>query len=180
MMPIVEQESVSVPYRPPFCWQGSLSFYPHPASSRQHALKHLTSLIAMQAEVVAAENAIRVLQGGPPSITPVNAFGSSGQHMAVVVEKLAATPPQYPRHPGKPSKRPLWCFKHQVVIPAKKQCHVCPGQHRVPINYTMIITLEYFHGFLEQQYILLIVPLPAQMCALQQVPVLKYETYSKV
>ncbi len=44
----------------------------------------------------------------------------------------------------------------------------------------MIITLEYFHGFLEQQYILLIVPLPAQMCALQQVPVLKYETYSKV
>ena len=67
----------------------------------------MTRSTAMQAEVVAAENAIRVLQGGPPSITPVNAFGSSGQHMAVVVEKLAATPAQYPRHPGKPNKRPL-------------------------------------------------------------------------
>ncbi|DBA96341.1 TPA: hypothetical protein ACH3X3_002516 [Trebouxia sp. C0006] len=60
-----------------------------------------------EAEVVAAENAIRVLQGGPPSITPVNAFGSSGQHVAVVVQKVAATPAQYPRHPGKPNKRPL-------------------------------------------------------------------------
>ncbi len=98
----MEHECDSVPCK------SSLSFNGHPASSpRQHAFKILTRSIAMQAEVVAAENAIRVLQGGPPSITPVNAFGSSGQHMAVVVEKLAATPAQYPRHPGKPCKRPL-------------------------------------------------------------------------
>lgn len=61
----------------------------------------------MQEEVAAAGNAIKILQGSNASIVSVNAFGSVGQHMAVVVEKLAATPPQYPRPPGKPNKRPL-------------------------------------------------------------------------
>ena len=58
---------------------------------------HLLSCVHWQAEVAEAEHAIALLQGGMPIITPVNAFGSSGQHVAVVVEKLGLTPVQYPR-----------------------------------------------------------------------------------
>ena len=60
-----------------------------------------------QEEVAAAANAIQILQGKVSSLSSVNAFGSAGQRTAVVVEKLAATPPEYPRQPGKPNKRPL-------------------------------------------------------------------------
>ena len=70
-------------------------------------LTHLTSCVGWQAEVAEAEHAIALLQGGTPTITPVNASGSSGQHVAVVVEKLGLTPVQYPRRPGKPNKKPL-------------------------------------------------------------------------
>lgn len=61
----------------------------------------------MQEEVAEAGRAIGVLQGELMSISSVNAFGTAGQHMAVLVKKLGTTPPQYPRQPGKPNKRPL-------------------------------------------------------------------------
>ena len=61
----------------------------------------------MQAEVAEAEKAIAILQGKLVSISNVNASGSVGQHMAVLVKKMGPTPAQYPRQPGKPNKRPL-------------------------------------------------------------------------
>ncbi|KAL3161900.1 hypothetical protein ABBQ38_008987 [Trebouxia sp. C0009 RCD-2024] len=60
-----------------------------------------------QAEVAEAEEAIAILQGKLVSISKVDAFGSVGQHVAVLVKKVAHTPAQYPRQPGKPGKRPL-------------------------------------------------------------------------
>ena len=54
-----------------------------------------------------AANALGILQGEVVSISKVDAFGSVGQHMAVLVKKMASTPAVYPRQPGKPSKRPL-------------------------------------------------------------------------
>ena len=61
----------------------------------------------MQEEVAAAANAVKVLQGGEPSIVLVDSFGTTGQHTVVVVPKIGSVPAQYPRQPGKPNKRPL-------------------------------------------------------------------------
>jgi 16S rRNA (guanine527-N7)-methyltransferase len=59
------------------------------------------------AEVQAAQHALRILGGRLAKIISVELPQVVETHHLVVIEKIAATPPQYPRRPGIPSKRPL-------------------------------------------------------------------------
>ncbi|GAB4522805.1 MAG: 16S rRNA (guanine(527)-N(7))-methyltransferase RsmG [Anaerolineales bacterium] len=59
------------------------------------------------AEVHAAENAIRILGGNVQQLYPVTLPGVAEERYLVVVDKVVATPPQYPRRVGIPKKRPL-------------------------------------------------------------------------
>ncbi|MEN6410471.1 MAG: 16S rRNA (guanine(527)-N(7))-methyltransferase RsmG [Anaerolineaceae bacterium] len=59
------------------------------------------------AEAQAAEHAIHLLGGRLKQIIPVTLPGVAEERFLVVVQKVAATPPQYPRRPGIPSKQPL-------------------------------------------------------------------------
>lgn len=58
-------------------------------------------------EVKKAQNALKVLGGGPASLHPVVLPGVLDQGYLVVVEKIAPTPVDYPRSSGRPAKRPL-------------------------------------------------------------------------
>jgi 16S rRNA (guanine527-N7)-methyltransferase len=57
-------------------------------------------------EVIAAEGAIRLLGG---ELVEIGAAGSEARSLGqvVVVAKLRPTPPEYPRRPGVPGRRPL-------------------------------------------------------------------------
>lgn len=59
------------------------------------------------AEVHAAEHALRVLGGHVRQITPVELPGVADDRYLVIIDKVAATPPAYPRRAGLASKRPL-------------------------------------------------------------------------
>ncbi len=59
------------------------------------------------AEVQQAENALRILGGRLEKILSVELPQVAETHHLVVIEKVAATPPQYPRRAGMPTKRPL-------------------------------------------------------------------------
>jgi 16S rRNA (guanine527-N7)-methyltransferase len=59
------------------------------------------------AEIGAAENAFRLLGGRLAQLTPIELPHVAETHYLVVIEKVAATPPHYPRRPGIPSKKPL-------------------------------------------------------------------------
>ena len=59
------------------------------------------------AEVQAAEEAIRILGGRVQRLVPIHLHGLAETRYLVVMEKVAATPEQYPRRPGIPAKRPL-------------------------------------------------------------------------
>lgn len=59
------------------------------------------------AEVQAAQNALRILGGRLARIISVELPQVVETHHLVVIEKIAATPPQYPRRAGVPSRRPL-------------------------------------------------------------------------
>lgn len=59
------------------------------------------------AEVQQAERALRILGGHVKRILPVELPQVAETHHLVVIEKIAATPPKYPRRAGMPSKRPL-------------------------------------------------------------------------
>jgi 16S rRNA (guanine527-N7)-methyltransferase len=59
------------------------------------------------AETHAAEAAVRRLGGQLAQIVPVELPGVVETRYLVVFDKLAATPPAYPRRPGVPSKTPL-------------------------------------------------------------------------
>ncbi len=59
------------------------------------------------AEVQQAENALKNLGGRVGKIIPVELPKVTETHHLVVIEKVAATPPQYPRRAGVPTKRPL-------------------------------------------------------------------------
>ena len=54
-----------------------------------------------------AENAFRLLGGEMRQLIPVTLPGVAEERYLVVVDKIAATPPQYPRKPGFPAKQPL-------------------------------------------------------------------------
>ena len=59
------------------------------------------------AEAQSAEEAMKLLGGKLKQLIPVNLPGVVDDRYLVVVEKVAATPPKYPRKPGVPMKQPL-------------------------------------------------------------------------
>ena len=59
------------------------------------------------AEAQSAEEAMRLLGGKLKQLIPVSLPGVADDRYLVVVEKVAATPPKYPRKPGIPMKQPL-------------------------------------------------------------------------
>jgi len=59
------------------------------------------------AEAQSAENAMKLLGGKLDGLIPVNLPGVAEDRYLVVAEKIAATPPNYPRKPGIPTKQPL-------------------------------------------------------------------------
>ncbi|HVN56430.1 MAG TPA: 16S rRNA (guanine(527)-N(7))-methyltransferase RsmG [Anaerolineaceae bacterium] len=59
------------------------------------------------AEAHASEKAMRLLGGQLCQVIPVNLPGVAEDRFLIVVDKVAATPPQYPRRTGVPSKMPL-------------------------------------------------------------------------
>ena len=54
-----------------------------------------------------AEPAMKLLGGQIRQLIPVTLPGVAEERYLVVVDKVAATPPQYPRKPGFPAKKPL-------------------------------------------------------------------------
>jgi 16S rRNA (guanine527-N7)-methyltransferase len=58
------------------------------------------------AELAAAEPAIATLGGRVAAVEPVELPGVEPRSL-IVIEKIGNTPPQYPRGPGVPAKRPL-------------------------------------------------------------------------
>ena len=59
------------------------------------------------AEAQSAEKAMELLGGKLKQLIPVNLPGVADDRYLIVVEKVAATPPKYPRKPGIPMKMPL-------------------------------------------------------------------------
>jgi len=59
------------------------------------------------AEAHAADRAIHLLGGRLNRLEPITLPGVVDERYLVVIEKVAATPAQYPRHVGIPSKKPL-------------------------------------------------------------------------
>jgi 16S rRNA (guanine527-N7)-methyltransferase len=59
------------------------------------------------AEVHSAENAIKMLGGEVQQLVSVTLPGVVEERHLVLVDKVAATPPGYPRKPGVPTKKPL-------------------------------------------------------------------------
>jgi len=59
------------------------------------------------AEAQSAENAMKVLGGKLKQLIPINLPGVADDRYLVLVEKVAATPHNYPRKPGIPAKSPL-------------------------------------------------------------------------
>jgi len=59
------------------------------------------------AETHKAEKAFKILGGSTRQLFPVTLPGVADERFLVVVDKVAATPPQYPRKPGVPARKPL-------------------------------------------------------------------------
>ena len=59
------------------------------------------------AEAQSAEKAIHILGGKLKQLIPVNLPGVADDRYLVLVEKVAATPPKYPRSAGMAAKMPL-------------------------------------------------------------------------
>jgi 16S rRNA (guanine527-N7)-methyltransferase len=59
------------------------------------------------AEAHASEHAIRLLGGRLRQLIKVNLPGVADERYLVIIDKVAATPPNYPRRVGVPAKKPL-------------------------------------------------------------------------
>jgi 16S rRNA (guanine527-N7)-methyltransferase len=59
------------------------------------------------AEAQSAEKAMKLLGGKLAQLIPIHLPGVADDRYLVVVKKVAATPPKYPRKPGIPMKQPL-------------------------------------------------------------------------
>ncbi|MBI5352912.1 MAG: 16S rRNA (guanine(527)-N(7))-methyltransferase RsmG [Chloroflexi bacterium] len=59
------------------------------------------------AEAQSAENAMKILGGKLKQLIPVNLPGVADDRYLVLIDKVAATPPKYPRNAGMPAKTPL-------------------------------------------------------------------------
>ena len=68
----------------------------------------------MQAEVELAMPALEKLGGELKNIVDVDSFSSDGQRTVVVIDKMIATPPKYPRQAGRPQKKPLWLDRERI------------------------------------------------------------------
>jgi len=60
----------------------------------------------IDAELAAAEPAIRILGGRIAAVEPVELPGAERLSL-IIIDKIGNTPPEYPRAPGVPAKRPL-------------------------------------------------------------------------
>jgi 16S rRNA (guanine527-N7)-methyltransferase len=89
----VAQMSVLAEYLLPLCKVGG----------RCVALKGETAVVEAQQ----AEEALRILGGRLEKVIAVELPQVAETHYLVIIEKIAATPPKYPRRAGIPSKRPL-------------------------------------------------------------------------
>ncbi|GAB4451150.1 MAG: 16S rRNA (guanine(527)-N(7))-methyltransferase RsmG [Anaerolineae bacterium] len=58
-------------------------------------------------ELKAAANALGILGGKVSQILPVTVPGLDAERHLVVIQKIKPTPPQYPRRPGLPAKKPI-------------------------------------------------------------------------
>lgn len=58
-------------------------------------------------EAVDAQEAIQLLGGHVVQLTPVELPTVAETHYLIDIEKVASSPPRYPRRPGMPNKRPL-------------------------------------------------------------------------
>ncbi|MGI6603757.1 MAG: 16S rRNA (guanine(527)-N(7))-methyltransferase RsmG [Firmicutes bacterium] len=58
-------------------------------------------------ELEAAQRAFTLLGGEVEAVHEWKLPGGAGQRSIILVRKVSATPPQYPRAPGRPGKRPL-------------------------------------------------------------------------
>ena len=59
------------------------------------------------AEAQSAERAMHLLGGKLRQLIPVNLPGVADDRYLILADKVAATPPKYPRKPGVPAKQPL-------------------------------------------------------------------------
>jgi 16S rRNA (guanine527-N7)-methyltransferase len=59
------------------------------------------------AEAQSAEKAMKLLGGKLRQLIPINLPGVADDRYIVLVDKVAATPPKYPRKAGMPVKQPL-------------------------------------------------------------------------
>ena len=59
------------------------------------------------AEAQSAEGAMQLMGGRLKQVMQVNLPGVADDRFLVLVDKIAATPPKYPRKPGGPAKQPL-------------------------------------------------------------------------
>ena len=59
------------------------------------------------AEAQSAEGAMHLLGGKLRQLIPVNLPGVADDRYLILIDKVAATPPRYPRKPGIPAKQPL-------------------------------------------------------------------------
>jgi 16S rRNA (guanine527-N7)-methyltransferase len=59
------------------------------------------------AEAQSAEGAMHLLGGKLRQLIPVNLPGVADDRYLILADKVAATPPKYPRKPGVPAKQPL-------------------------------------------------------------------------
>jgi 16S rRNA (guanine527-N7)-methyltransferase len=60
----------------------------------------------LDAELLAAQPAIELLGGAPPKVVPVTLDGL-GDHVLVLIEKIEASPADYPREPAQRRRQPL-------------------------------------------------------------------------
>lgn len=58
-------------------------------------------------ETAVAQTALQTLGGGQARLQTITLPETTTAHVLVVVEKIAETPPSFPRRPGMPAKRPL-------------------------------------------------------------------------
>jgi 16S rRNA (guanine527-N7)-methyltransferase len=58
-------------------------------------------------ELAAAATAVRMLGGGAGALQLVDLLGEPAVRYLIAIPKISPTPPQYPRRPGMPGKRPL-------------------------------------------------------------------------
>ncbi len=72
---------------------------------------HIVRVLGLEgggpAEAQSAETAMKLLGGKLKQLIPVHLPGVADDRYIVVVNKVAATPPQYPRKAGMPAKQPL-------------------------------------------------------------------------